>query len=173
MFMLCLGANVELELERRLPDPSEPSAVVNTEPNPPVGQDIAAPGMADEGTGQKKPKGGRQRKSKKNPEPEPTSEINTNSKGKRKGKGKAVPPQPPEEKPKPKSKPTALPHERLKICMVHGDVLTLSGGDYIVCRLLRSPGLNPALTCLVPQYTLTRTGMSICESSPTSPSQPD
>ena len=140
--MLCLGANVELELERCLPDLLEPSAVVNTDANLPVSQDVDIPGTVDEGVGQKKPKGGRQRKSKKNPEPEPGPEVKTNPKGKRKGKEKAVPPQPPEEKPKPKPKPIAPPHERLKICMVHGDVLILSGGDYIVCHLLRSPGMN-------------------------------
>jgi len=134
MFILCLGANVELELERCLPDPPEPSAAVSTESNLPVSQDVAAPGTVDEaGVGQKKSKGGRQRKSKKNPEPGP--EINANPKGKRKGKEKAVPPQPPEEKLKPKPKPTAPPHERLKICMVHGDVLILSGGEYIVRHL--------------------------------------
>ena len=135
MFMLCLGANVELELERCLPDP-EPSAIVNQEPNLPVSQEVVAPETVDEGAEQKKPKVGKQRKSKKNPEPEPGPGINANPKGKRKGKEKAVPPQPPEEKPKPKPKPTAPPHERLKICMVHGDVLILNGGDYIVRHLL-------------------------------------
>jgi len=142
--MLCLGANVELELERCLPDPPEPSAVVNTEANLPVSQEAVAPGTVDEGAGRKKSKGGRQRKSKKNPEPEPEPEpgpeINANPKGKRKGKEKAVPPQPPEEKPKPKPKPIAPPHEKLKICMVHGDVLILSGGDYIVRHLLTLSG---------------------------------
>lgn len=140
MFILCLGANVEFELERCLPELQESVAPVNTEPDPLVGQDVVAPEIVDEGTVQKKPKGGRQRKSKKNPDPEPGPESNANTKGKRKGKGKekAVPLESPEEKPKAKPKPTAPQHERLKVCMVHGDVLILSGGDYIVRRYSRS-----------------------------------
>ena len=138
MFMLCLGANVELELERCLPDPPEPPAPVNTESDPPVSQDVVAPGTVNEEAGQKKPGGGKQRKSKKKPEPEPGPEINTKGKKKGKGKEKAVSPQPPKEIPKPKPKPTAPPQERLKICLVHGDVLILSGGDYLVCHFLRS-----------------------------------
>ena len=135
MFMLCLGANVELELERCLPDPPEPAATANPESNPPASQDVVALGTVDEGAGQKETKGGKQRKSKKNPDPEPGLETDANPKGKKKGKGKgkAVASQPLKEKPKPK--PTAPPHERLKISMVHGDVLILSGGDYIVRHL--------------------------------------
>lgn len=131
LFMLCLGANVELELERCSPDPLESTTAVNAE----ASQEVVTPGTADDGTGEKKTKGRKPRKSK-NPGPEPGPETNTDPKGKRKGKGKgkerAVVPQPPKEKPKPKPKPTAPPHERLKISMVHGDVLILSGGDYIV-----------------------------------------
>jgi hypothetical protein len=129
---------VELELEQCLPDTPEPSVAADTKLNPPVSQDVVVPGTVDEGAGQKKTKGGKQ---KKNPVPEPGPETNANPKGKRKGKGKekAVVPQ---EKPKPKPKPTAPPHERLKISMVHGDVLILSGGNYIVRRVLCSPGLD-------------------------------
>ena len=143
LFMLCLGANVEFELERCTPDPLESTTAVNAESNPPANQDVAAPGTADDGAGEKKTKGGKPRKSKKNPGPEPGPETNTDPKGKRKGKGKekAVVPQPPKEKPKPKPKPTA-PHERLKISMVHGDVLILSGGDYIVRHPSRPPRLS-------------------------------
>lgn len=138
MFMLCLGANVELELERCLPDPPESAAIANLESNPPASQDVGTLGTADEGAGQKKTQGGKQRKSKKNPDLEPGPEANANPKGKKKGKGKgkAVASRPLKEKLKPK--PTAPPHERLKISMVHGDVLILSGGDYIVRHLLCS-----------------------------------
>ena len=92
--------------------------------------------MLDEEGGQKKAKGGKQRKSKKDLGPGP--ETDANPKGKRKGKGKekAVVPHPSKEKPRPKPKSTAPPHERLKISMVHGDVLILSGGDYIVGHLV-------------------------------------
>jgi len=134
VFILCLGANVELELERYLPDPPQSSAVANSESNPPVNQEV---GTVDEGAEQKKTKGGKQRKPKQNhPDPEPGPETNVNPGGKRKGKGKekVVIPQPPKERPKPKPKATAPPHERLKISMVHGDVLILSGGEYIVSR---------------------------------------
>ena len=123
MFILCLGANVELELERCLPDLPGPLVTVGAESNPPVSQGVVAPGTVDEGPGQKEAKGSKQKISK-----------NLDPKGKRKGKGKekAVVPQLPKEKPKPKPKPTVPPHERLKINMVHGDVLILSGGDYLV-----------------------------------------
>lgn len=133
VFVLSLGANVELELERCPPDPSEPAAIANSEFSPPVNQDVPALGIGDDGAGQKTIKGKKQRKSKKDPGPE----TNANLEGKRKGKGKGkvVAPKPPREKPKPKPKPTAPPHERLKISMVHGDVLILSGGDYIVRHL--------------------------------------
>ncbi|KAF9645624.1 hypothetical protein BDM02DRAFT_492370 [Thelephora ganbajun] len=143
VFILCLGATVELELEWCLPDPTESIATADTESNPPVSQDVAVSGTVDEGVGQKKTKGRKQRKPKKNPDAEYSLEADANAKGKGKGKGKerVVVPQAAKEKPKPKPKPTAPPHERLKINMVHGDVLILSGGDYI--------------------YTLTRTGISI------------
>lgn len=135
--MLCLGANVELELERCLPDPPESAATVNAKSNLPADQDLVTPGIVDEGAGQKKTRGGKQRKTKKNPDPDPSPETDANPKGKKgKGKEKVVVPQPPKEKPKPKPKPTVPPHERLKISMVHGDVLILSGGDYIVRRLV-------------------------------------
>ena len=142
MFVLSLGANVELELERCPPDPPEPAVTENPESGPPVSQDLSA--LGDDGARRKKTKGKKQRKSKSNPDPEPDSETSTNLEGKRKGKGKgkAAVPKPPKEKPKPKPKPTAPPHERLKISMVHGDVLILSGGDYIVRHFLSSLGLN-------------------------------
>lgn len=116
---------MELELER-------------CPPNLPVSQDVFIPGIGDKGTGRKKTKGKKRGKSKE-PDPEPDLEANANPKGKRKGKGKekTVVPQPPREKPRPKPRPTAPPHERLKISMVHGDVLILSGGDYIVRHLSR------------------------------------
>ena len=137
MSILCLGANVELELERCPPDPPEPAATTNVESNHAVSQDVLV--TIDEGAGQKETKGKKQRKSKKNPDPEPGPETNADPKGKKKGKEKDVVPQPPGGKPKqkPKPKPTAPPYERLKISMVHGDVLVLSGGDYIVRHLLR------------------------------------
>jgi hypothetical protein len=136
VFVLCLGANVELELERCPPDPPEPAVTENSESSLPVSQGVFALGTGDEGAEQKKPKGKRQRKSKKNTDLDPVPEIDVNVEGKRKGKGKAVVPKPPKEKLKPKPKSTAPPHERLKINMVHGDVLILSGGDYIVRHLL-------------------------------------
>ena len=139
MFVLSLGANVELELERCPPDPPEPAVTENPESGPPASQDI--PALEDDEAGQKKTKGKKQRKSKKNPDPEPGPETNANLEGK-KGKGKAAVPKPPKEKPKRKPKPTAPPHERLKISMVHGDVLILSGGDYIVRHFLSFLRLN-------------------------------
>lgn len=125
---------MELELERCPPDPPEPTATANSEYNHPVGQDTDTQGPVDEGIGQKKTKGGKRRKSKKDTDVGPSAETNTNPKGKSKGKAAVL--QPPKEKPKPKPKSIAPPHERLKISMVHGDVLILSGGDYIVRHLL-------------------------------------
>jgi len=138
VFLLSLGANVELELERCSPDPPEPAVTENSEPNLPVSQGVPAPGPGDCGAGQKTTGGKKQRKSKKNLDQDPVPENNANLEGKKKGKGKgkAAIAKPPGEKPKQKPKPTAPPHERLKVSMVHGDVLILSGGDYIVCHLL-------------------------------------
>lgn len=129
MFILCLGATVELELERCIP---EQAAVVNTEDNPQVDCDVVIPEVIVEEPG-KKAKGKTPRKSQK-PVPQSSPEASVNPKGTRKNKGKekaAVP--------QPKPKPSAPAHERLKISMVHGDVLILSGGDFIVCRSLASP----------------------------------
>ena len=127
MFILCLGATVEFELERCV---QGSGVVVNIEDNPAVDCDVAVPGEIDEEPGQKA-KGKKPRKSLKNPvAPQSTPDTNANPNGKKKDKGKekAVVPQP-------KPKPSAPNHERLKISMVHGDVLVLSGGDFIVRRL--------------------------------------
>ena len=131
---------MELELERCPPDPPESAGTANSGSNPPVGQDVFALGV-DEGA-EPKAKGKRQRKPKKSPDLEPGPEANANAEGKRKGKGKqkAAIPKPPREKPKPKPRSIAPPHERLKISMVHGDVLILSSGDYIVRHPLSFPG---------------------------------
>ena len=127
MFILCLGATVELDLERCLP---EPDAVVNTEVNPGVDCDVVVPEAIDEEAGQKG-KGKRRRRSQKEPAPQSSPETKVGPKGKKKEKGK--------EKctvPQPKPKPSGSKHERLSVNMVHGDVLILSGGDFIVCGFL-------------------------------------
>lgn len=125
MYVLSLGANVEFELERCSPDPPESVPAASPASVTPVDAD----GVIEE----KKSSGGRKRrKSKKDPDPESGLETNTNTEGKGKGKEKAVVPKLPREKPKQKPKSVAPPHERLKISMVHGDVLILSGGNYIV-----------------------------------------
>jgi len=139
VFVLSLGANVELELERCSPDPPEPAVTENSESSLPVRQDVLPLGAGDCGAGLKKTGGKKQRKSKKNLDSDPVPENNANLEGKKKGKGKgkAAVSKPPGEKlkPKPKPKSTLPPHERLKVSMVHGDVLILSGGDYIVCHI--------------------------------------
>lgn len=125
MFVLCLGATVELDLERCLP---EPATVASIEDDPPV----AVPEAVGVEPGQRA-KGKKVRKGQKEPVAQTSPETKVNPKGKRKEKGKekaAVQ--------QPKPKPSAPAHERLKISMVHGDVLILSGGDFIVCRSLAS-----------------------------------
>jgi hypothetical protein len=126
VFILCLGATVELDLERcGIP---EGTTVVNTEDNLPV----VDPEAVEEEAGQKT-KGKKPRKSQKNTSPQTGAESKVEPKGKReKGKEKATvaPPRP---------KPSAATHERLKISMVHGDVLILSGGDFIVSCFFRPP----------------------------------
>lgn len=158
---------MELDLERCLPDPPESVPTVNVEPNPPTdrgiviqdvaGQAEAVPGPEAEEAGQRA-KGKKPRKSKKNPAPEASQETSVNPKGNKKGKEKTSVQQP-------KPKPTALPHERLKINMVHGDVLILNGGDFIVCYLFTLLGKVSTVTHSISQYTLTRSGMSIREYS--------
>ena len=119
MYVLSLGANVELELERCSPDPLD-----------------SAPVGADEGTEEKKTGGRKRRKSKKDTDPGFGLEPNIDPEGKGKGKEKVAVPKLPREKLKQKPKPVAPPHEKLKISMVHGDVLILSGGNYIVWHLV-------------------------------------
>lgn len=138
VFVLSLGANVELELERCSPDPPEPAATENLESSLPVSHGVLALGAGDCDAGQKKTGSKKQRKSNKNLGPDPVPENNANLEGKKKGKGKGkvAVPKPPGGKSKQKPRSTAPPHERLKVSMVHGDVLILSGGDYIVCYLL-------------------------------------
>ena len=94
-------------------------------------QELVVPEAADEETGKKKARSRKKGKSKDDPATEPSAKNGTNpkGKGKSKGKGKATVPQ---VKEKPKPKPIAPAHEKLKISMVHGDVLILSGGDFIV-----------------------------------------
>ena len=116
MFVLSLGAPVELELERWLPDTA-------TEENPPV---IVVQEAVEEEPGQKA-KGKKPRKSQKQAA---TPEIKVNAKGSKKDKGKEK-----STVSQPKPKPSAPAHEKLKISMVHGDVLVLSGGDFIVSRV--------------------------------------
>jgi hypothetical protein len=118
VFILCLGAHVELELECWPPNLAESTTVADIGLSPP------SKDMVDEETGQKG-KGKKPRKSKKDSVPEPSPETSANPKGNKKGKGKAAASQQ-------KPKPTAPPHERLKINMIHGDILILSGGDFIV-----------------------------------------
>lgn len=120
-YVLCLGANVELELERCSPDPPESGPAASPASVAPVGVDE-----------EKKPGGRKRRRSRRDPDPESGLENNTNLEGKGKGKEKAVVPKLSREKPKLKPKSVAPPHERLKISMVHGDVLILSGGNFIV-----------------------------------------
>ena len=121
MYVLSLGANVELELERCFPDPPDSAPAVSD----------ALVG-ADEG-GEEKKAGGRKRRKLKDPDSEFGLEPNTDPGGKGKGRERVAVPR---EKPKQKPKPVAPPHERLKISMVHGDVLILSGGNYIVRHLV-------------------------------------
>ena len=126
VFILCLGAPVELDLERWLPDLSEPTAAVNAESSLPASKGTVIP-EAVGGEAAQKAKGRKPRKSKVTV-PEPASETGVDPKGNKKTKEKAAVTQP-------KPRPTALPHEKLKINMVHGDVLILEGGDFIVCYL--------------------------------------
>ena len=157
VFILCLGATVELEFERYV---SGEVVAVNAEDDSTVKGDVVVP---EEKAGQKG-KGKKPRKSQKNPAPGPSSETKVNGKESKKDKGK--------EKSmvsQPKPKPSAPNHERLKISMVHGDVLILRGGDFIVRRFsVVLLGLGRTCWILIRpifQYSLTRTrkSMSICE----------
>jgi hypothetical protein len=132
---------------------------VDAESNPAVNQDVVTqdvpvPEPEAEEAG-RNPKGKKPRKSKKNPVTETGQETGANLKGTKKGKEKTMVHQP-------KPKPAVPPHERLKINMVHGDVLILSG-DFIVRDLLTFSRMASMVTCSIRQYTLTRSGMSICE----------
>jgi hypothetical protein len=158
VYVLCLGAPVELDLEQCLPIPPEHAATAGAESNPPANQDVPVPELEAEEVGQNT-KGKKPRKSKKNPVTEIGQETGASLKGTKKGKEKTTAQQP---KPKPKPKPAVPPHERLRINMVHGDVLILSG-DFIVRGLLTFSRMVSMTTCSIPQYTLTRSGMSICE----------
>lgn len=117
VFILCLGAPVEFDMERYLPGLPETAATVNTDPNPPPCQGVVGEEVCQKG---KKPK-----KPKTNPTSGPSPVTNIKPGGKKKGKQKTV-------VSRPKPKPAAPAHERLKIRMVHGDVLILNGWDFIV-----------------------------------------
>ncbi|KAF9785403.1 hypothetical protein BJ322DRAFT_827862 [Thelephora terrestris] len=137
VYVLCLGAPVELDLEQCLPISPEHAATVDAESNLAVNQDVViqdvpVPEPEAEEAGQNL-KGKKPRKSKKNTATATGQETGANLKGTKKGKEKTTVHQP-------KPKPAVPPHERLKINMVHGDVLILSG-EFV--------------------YTLTRSGMSI------------
>lgn len=118
---------MELDLERCAP---EVVTVTNTGDSPAVHCDVVISEGID-GEGGQKGKGKRPRKSQKEPVPQSNLETDVNPKGKKKDKGKEK-----STLPQPKPKASAPAHERLRISMVHGDVLILSGGDFIVRRFL-------------------------------------